>query len=869
MGEKKGLSREQVKDFMSQFDRSTANKYRDANIKKSLAPQALEKLPDNTEDLASLVEKLDETNKLVNESGLGIEIKLSPALKPENLKAEQLQGIEGTLYSLCEVIEKVKSGEVLISLPKIIILDNQRGVFPHGDQIVIGIGVTANEVIDVLPKVEVVPGQNVEPKTEPVVEAAPKVDDIEEQEKQKLANEIASALSDNEQITHPESGALQEIPVAPAGGIQMAEPVLEAGVSLDILRTNYARLLEQERINKKSGIENAGALELQEAEGAYYAALDQESLKIRDEVYLKHEIEGHGEVHSIQLERAHHEMKRRVMDEVVVVEHKNMMVERARLREGEKSVLAERVKEAMFKSLQWYASQNKYKRLAISTLLFGVAGYTTGFLGATAAVGYVGARGLRGLAAMPVMAAVNAGAQRIFSTEKAEAKGEDKKEKLKYSYNETDLKSAMGSYEKIEKETAADKKRRILAKSAVAFGAGAGLGFLSGAMDLNSHFGLGGSKTEITPESQSTPEPPVVVPPRPDAPIFNAPEETSVISELKPEPEIEPSLVQPTTSETSSLLPERIVELTPKKVNSIWKIAEEGLKDHPKFSSLDQAQKTYVISAITNRDLKDPTSYGLPEAKTPGAGPMLFAGQKINASEVIGSKQELDQFIEKAIKLSDSQKNSILGSTNSVKAFVEAHPDAEINHESVAEILNNKDKISISEEVAEVAEIELPKPKLDRNVYADTDHLSKPEIGVTRPSNISLDPAFAQQIEVAFRDDINSVYTEKAMFGLSKVPGIRTENWKFMSTLSAKKVLEFYTEDSNESDLSSDIQQELKEVPAHQKMLHHMTELVKMAEGKVVPSDRENVATYVKRLGGFILSNHRNNFNSAQLQQVA
>lgn len=116
---------------------------------------------------------------------------------------------------------------------------------------------------------------------------------------------------------------------------------------------------------------------------------------------------------------------------------------------------------------------------------------------------------------------------------------------------------------------------------------------------------------------------------------------------------------------------------------------------------------------------------------------------------------------------------------------------------------------------------------------------------------------FSQEVEKAFRSEVDSIYGNKGLMGLGKVEGVDTKEWGEMARLPASKIVEYYTGDSAKSGLPVDVIEKLSKSRNHNFMMRQMAGLMEQTNGAVKPFEHENVEQFLKRLGGFVLKNHQ------------
>lgn len=120
-----------------------------------------------------------------------------------------------------------------------------------------------------------------------------------------------------------------------------------------------------------------------------------------------------------------------------------------------------------------------------------------------------------------------------------------------------------------------------------------------------------------------------------------------------------------------------------------------------------------------------------------------------------------------------------------------------------------------------------------------------------------------EKIEEHLRADVNNIYGKKGIFGIGKVEGINTPEWKEISEQNAAKVLGFYAKPEN-SDLPKKIIEKLTVSREDRDLVEYIDGLrneaksaasgfLGMAGSDVSPYNNETVGEYLRRLGKFIM----------------
>lgn len=117
------------------------------------------------------------------------------------------------------------------------------------------------------------------------------------------------------------------------------------------------------------------------------------------------------------------------------------------------------------------------------------------------------------------------------------------------------------------------------------------------------------------------------------------------------------------------------------------------------------------------------------------------------------------------------------------------------------------------------------------------------------------DPMFETKVEGAFTAGIDDIYGRSRLLGLGRIQGVDTKEWALIKGLSASKVMEFYTGNSEEVDFPSNIANELSTSDRHRNLWKQMDGLMKASDGLVKPYQNENIAVFMRRLVGYTLKN--------------
>lgn len=561
------------------------------------------------------------------------------------------------------------------------------------------------------------------------------------------------------------------------------------------------------------------------------------------------------------------------------------------LQEHRSETLKDKAKEALksavaTKVVQGYLKLSKKQRMAVNILLGSGIGLAAG---AAVAPGFVGALSYMGWRAARVglsgVAGWKAGewANKKWSIEELESAKQKELEDLKNS--ELPLEEKTQGFEDIEKRF--DKEKAILMAKRVGttMAAGASAGFATG---LAEHAVIGPSVTEAhAGKSASLHE-----------------------NKLGPRKGFEPAGLKPAEHVIPEQTPKVVVQPTEKlfadpnvlihKVesgDSTWKILEKTLDNNEQFKGMTEAQKTYVLSALTNKVLQNPEQYGL------GKGGVLSVEDKTDFTKLFEDTKEIKSVFSKAeqtIAPGSHQEESILANNKKIANWVNKNPDESLTNDKVSEILADKPKMEVDTEPIEPMKVEVAEnaPVVEPIHSPISDTLEKPKIGPeqkaineilpheknnfnegqiheeiekakerlahlegnTRNPNLERtlvsDTKINQEVETAFRNEIDGVYGKKGVFGLGKINGLNSKEWGEMAKLPASKVVEYYTGDSTKSGLASEVVEKLSKSKSHNALMKQVAGLMEQSGGTVKPYENENVDQFVKRLGGYVLKTH-------------
>lgn len=685
------------------------------------------------------------------------------------------------------------------------------------------------------------------------------------------------------------------------------------GTPLEIARTKYMRFTEKVRQDKTGYIDLN--IKLQDAEAEYYNELNIAKEELKKNVQTSLNISDLNALSVEDRNTYNAEVKRRVFDELVAGEHDRRM---DAINEYRKSAEGgEKWKTYMQNSLRWYTRQSKFRRFAMTTALGAAIGYFAGTIAAGSVISYGVQRGARFAATSISSGYVAKKAQnsKRLSIEEINEKEKAEKEALKTSFDEDDLKGNIEKYGKIEKENLAEKKKRLLKKSALVAATGAGAGMLTGlaehmlASETVVHaFNAPEAKPKVIPMHENLPKK-VSVDHAPGKQI-NVPENNSpkVASKIAESEKTTPLQKEEVKINKMDQFEHKKIKL--REGDSVWKVTKRELENNPKFHALDNAQKKSVVSSIVNRVMNNPEDYEV------DANGSLKVGTEIDVGKIIHG-DDLNKLIEKASKLSEAQKQAIEENSQRIATWLKHNPGKKLDESVVQEILSTKpeahaDEILGDEEMDTAAHVggndsllagdeemkvegKIPEEVINQNI-ASRNALSRqlqdqidearsrpaPSVGGEAenvagatdkqnalkaisaeklPTTRSMNNDFIaqQRLNEIFREELDRIYAENRMWGIFNTRGWESSNWKSVRAMPVTKFMQFFSKDSAQSPLDPAIKSILTSVPEHQKMFNHVQELIKVSKGAITPIDqKETLEAYVKRLGGYIMKMHEN-----------
>src|SRR3989344_2595842 len=516
------------------------------------------------------------------------------------------------------------------------------------------------------------------------------------------------------------------------------------------------------------------------------------------------------------------------------------------------------------KAVKWYLGLSRTQRMAVSFGIGGVAGLAFGAVAAPGAIGvasYLAWRaarvGISGIAG----AVAGEWANKKWSAEELKKAEEKETEDLKNA--DISLEEKSNGFKDIQQRYKKERIKITLKKMGTTVAAGAGAGLLTGLAE-HAVMGMGGAtksaletkggKLGSIEEHRLSPrkgfEPPPTKPQTgPVAPIEPIPPpKVSVATEP-----IAPKVAVPSEpSETLASPVEKIISdqaLLKHDVvagDSTWKILEKTLDHNDQFKGMTEAQKTYVLSIMTNKALQHPENYGL------GHEGAIHIGDKTDFSKLFENTKEVKSILDKAqetISPGSAQENSILTNNAKIADWVKENPDVKITNDKVAEILATKPKVETIPEpiVPEVpveavppgsTPLETPTPEVQETPVevVPTEPIHHPDTSTDNPApepiaehsiyessaedilqrkQLENEVAEAKQrlqtletnkgglrtmagdvyvhsdAKAALTNEVNRFYDKHNFLGFGTVGGINTSEWRFMSKLPANKILEY------------------------------------------------------------------------------
>lgn len=390
--------------------------------------------------------------------------------------------------------------------------------------------------------------------------------------------------------------------------------------------------------------------------------------------------------------------------------------------------------------------------------------------------------------------------------------------------------------------------------------------------------------------------------------------------EVSPVPETEIASTPKTSApeSISPLKPETLIHEV-KAGDSIWKMLKETLENNDKFKNLSgagspqeiadqiEAKQTRVLQSLVDEVLKNNEKYGI------GSNGEISIGQRVDFSNLFADSKKLETLLNEAENLKPAQITSIIDSNHKIETWLSENPGKKLDLNEIisgngasTEIKPSatglepptltKPPISVPEELDKLKplspeipsqDIEIPRPQLEPDPvrlklaqnevvdpqarFAASEEVvkAKKELGIlgdgrerlrTMSSDTSVVAKTAEineAVNQVFNNEIDNIYGESHLLGLQKIAGVATKEWKTISGLPARRVLEYFKSPET-SDLPQTILQELQTSEKHRKLVEWVADLVeeahKHSNADFKPYDNgENMESYIKRIGGFLM----------------
>jgi hypothetical protein len=281
------------------------------------------------------------------------------------------------------------------------------------------------------------------------------------------------------------------------------------------------------------------------------------------------------------------------------------------------------------------------------------------------------------------------------------------------------------------------------------------------------------------------------------------------------------------------------------------------------------AQKMFVLSMLTDKVLRSPKDYGLAEDG------ILRVGDNLDFTKLFENTKEIKSILDKAeqtITPGSPKEKSIIENNEKISNWIKTHTNETLDESRVVEILNSKPRVEPMPEpiIIRPKDSTPPVKKIDENqiheeIVQAKERIAQLESEKIVPKSPSLertlasdsknyvsDIKFKQEVETAFKNEIDSIYGKKGLLGMGKMSGINSKEWGEMARLPASKVIEYYTSDSSNPDLAA-VAERLSKSKEHGILMKQVVGLMEKSSGAVKPFEGENMEQFIKRLGGYIL----------------
>jgi hypothetical protein len=117
--------------------------------------------------------------------------------------------------------------------------------------------------------------------------------------------------------------------------------------------------------------------------------------------------------------------------------------------------------------------------------------------------------------------------------------------------------------------------------------------------------------------------------------------------------------------------------------DSLWRITGNELAKDDAFKSLDDAQKTYVISTLTNQEIAS-------HVAGTGGPDNLVVNSHIDLSSVLNNKEHLAQVMDHARHLTPAQQANILANNHAIATWLHEHPHEQLTGSRAEDIVKER-----------------------------------------------------------------------------------------------------------------------------------------------------------------------------------
>ncbi len=334
----------------------------------------------------------------------------------------------------------------------------------------------------------------------------------------------------------------------------------------------------------------------------------------------------------------------------------------------------------------------------------------------------------------------------------------------------------------------------------------------------------------------------------------------------------------------------------------------EDILDKAESLSKSQMQNITEINGKIARWVADPQNAGKPltgervteilsektEAQPPAApaapeasAPDIDIGEKLGELDYkLGSSVLKAKFPEEVAKLAEELKK-----LEAARGELETHSEGSIDYEESANHLKNQIEdvetqlSTLSKKLLQkdariesaAGDLELAKQNDAILKQAQNFRYSNPAVDIVQveehtplrqegysamrenaPEPVSLNSAeFESQLQEGFKSSIDVVYGKKGVFGLRKIAGVDTPEWKQIANLPADKVLQYYESPKNPN-LEKNLVDILSKSTKHRSLIEGInklkTEILSNSDNHVdlrPYSNGETIEKFIKRLGAF------------------